>query len=229
MKSIHAKTIASIAFLAGLFAVFVPIVHAQMLGYPSSTPSNEDIQSQQQDEQVGKKLVDQLNNRQITCQKLTDEDYEKIGEYYMGQSIGDVARHTQVDKHMQAMMGEQGEEQMHVVLGKRSSGCQPDATPSRSGTSFTPMMWMMGGGGNPMMGFSGWNNMMGGWGGFGIFGWLFMLIFWALIILGIIAIIRYLSTTGKKESRSPLDILKERYAKGEMSKEAFEEMKKDLS
>lgn len=72
--------------------------------------------------------------------------------------------------------------------------------------------------------------MMGGWAGFGILGWLSMFIFWALLILGVIALIRYLGSSGKRsgEGKSPLDILERRYARGEISKKEFEEMKKDL-
>ena len=82
-----------------------------------------------------------------------------------------------------------------------------------------PMMWMMGGGGNPMMG------------GFGLLGWIPMLIFWALLILGVVALFRYLGGSGRSgdKGRSPLDILKERYAKGEIDKKEFEQMKKDIT
>lgn len=68
--------------------------------------------------------------------------------------------------------------------------------------------------------------------GFGFFGPIFMILFWAIVILGIIAIVRWSmgqsrSTDAGKE-KTPLDILKERYAKGEIDKKEFEERKKNL-
>jgi len=78
-----------------------------------------------------------------------------------------------------------------------------------------------------MMGY-GWNNMMGGWGGFGL-GWVFMILFWTLIILGVVALVRYLGgQQNADKDKTPLDILKERYAKGEIDKKEFEGKKKDL-
>jgi putative membrane protein len=82
-----------------------------------------------------------------------------------------------------------------------------------------------------MMGL-GWSNMTGSWGGFSLLGWLVMFLFWLLVVLGVVALIRCLSRSeleGKnKKEKTPLDILKERYASGEISKEEFEEKKKDL-
>jgi len=68
-----------------------------------------------------------------------------------------------------------------------------------------------------------------GW-GMGGFGWLFMVVFWGLVIVGIVFLIRAVlgsEKTGEK-TETAIDVLKKRYARGEISKEEFEEKKKDL-
>ena len=62
------------------------------------------------------------------------------------------------------------------------------------------------------------------------FGWVFMIFFWLLLILGIVYVIRIAMTGAKKETSgdTALDILKKRYAKGEITKEEFEKIKDDL-
>jgi putative membrane protein len=71
-----------------------------------------------------------------------------------------------------------------------------------------------------------------GWGmGFGWgMGWLFFILFWVLILLGIVYLIKLISRDGRArtEEETPLDILRRRYAKGEISKEDFEKMREDL-
>ncbi len=71
------------------------------------------------------------------------------------------------------------------------------------------------------------------WGGdFGMgFGWIFMLLFWGLIIIGVIAIIKSLSgksSAGENSRESAEEILEKRFAGGEISAEKFEESIKVL-
>lgn len=75
-----------------------------------------------------------------------------------------------------------------------------------------------------------------GWGPGNIMGWfgggIMMIVFWVLLIGLIVWIVRQVD--GKHAHRSDahsqaLDILKERYAKGEISKEEFESKKKDIA
>jgi putative membrane protein len=68
-----------------------------------------------------------------------------------------------------------------------------------------------------------------GWGmGFG--GGIFMILFWILVIIGVVILIKFVVGVRKhdEEHESPLDVLKKRYARGEINKEEFEEKKKDL-
>lgn len=71
--------------------------------------------------------------------------------------------------------------------------------------------------------------------GYGMgWGWsLIMIAFWIAVIIGIIFLIRWIvvSTDKGRQSRqedSALEILKRRYARGEINKEEFENKKKDL-
>ncbi|PWB56478.1 MAG: hypothetical protein C3F06_01240 [Candidatus Methanoperedenaceae archaeon] len=57
--------------------------------------------------------------------------------------------------------------------------------------------------------------------------WILGLIFWVLVIIGLALLIKYL-WEGKRGEESALEILKKKYARGEISKEEFEEKKKDL-
>jgi putative membrane protein len=65
-------------------------------------------------------------------------------------------------------------------------------------------------------------------------GWLFMFVFWILVIalvtLGIAYLVRQLTEGRRRQwkEESALDILKKRYAKGEITKEEFEKIRDDI-
>jgi putative membrane protein len=67
------------------------------------------------------------------------------------------------------------------------------------------------------------------WWGWGIGMMAMMFLFWALVIVGLIVGIRWLLGQGKAtRSDSALEILRQRYARGEINKEEFESKKKVL-
>lgn len=70
-----------------------------------------------------------------------------------------------------------------------------------------------------------------GYGMMGSGGMFLGLIFWIIIIVGVYLLIKYLIEQNKvrsSEEKSAMDIAKERYAKGEITEEEFEEIKKRL-
>ena len=93
------------------------------------------------------------------------------------------------------------------------------------------------GSGNP---YCGWHygcgmgpGMMGNW-GMGWFGMILMMVFWILVIIGLVFLIKWLiqttssGNTDRRTGPKAIDILEERYARGEISKEEFETIKQDL-
>jgi putative membrane protein len=67
-----------------------------------------------------------------------------------------------------------------------------------------------------------------------IFGGIWMVLFWGFIIALFVWGIRTLAKRDEPSSKriertDPLDVAKTRYAKGEISREEFEQIKKDLS
>lgn len=86
-------------------------------------------------------------------------------------------------------------------------------------------------------GYGGWHMGPGmmGWGyGMGWLGMILMAAFWIAVIVGIVLLIRWLVVSTGAGSRrvssedTSLEILKRRYAQGDINREEFQEKKKDL-
>ena len=224
---------------------------SEVEGMGSGTIVNDDHTAREEVE--GREVWKRLQGKEIRCEELTVEDYEALGEYFMGRMMG--SSHAFMNQMMTARLGEEGEEQMHEVMGRRMSGCDASAAFPSEGADFMPMMNMMlgmyGGQGAGMMGsgrppfdqvqtkggsgpWSGTNNnsfsMMGFGYPMGFGGGLFMVLWWVLVIVALVALVRWLvgQWKGGSEKSRALDILKERYAKGEITKEEFERMKRDI-
>ena len=77
------------------------------------------------------------------------------------------------------------------------------------------------------------NDMMNGFGnnGYGHGSWIFMFLMMLLVVALIIFLVRYFSRTNSTQETQEhaIELLKKRYAKGEIDKKQFEEIKKDIS
>ena len=125
---------------------FAQSANAQMMGgFSNSTADWEEVvEHTTREEQEGKELWDKLQAKEVACENLNDEQYGVLGEYFMGQIAGN--SHAAMNAMMIQAHGEDGEEQIHIAMGKRLSGCDTSAAfPAGSG-GWMPMMNRMGGG-----------------------------------------------------------------------------------
>ncbi|MFA5800437.1 MAG: SHOCT domain-containing protein [Candidatus Peribacteraceae bacterium] len=230
------RSLPAILFIGILLAS--PVVSAQTGG---DVPGDNHTA---REEAEGRSIWEKLQSKETACSDLSDEEFGSLGEFFMGRMMGNA--HETMNNRMTRMMGEEGEKDMHIVMGKRMSGCEADAPFPRSfaqGGMMSMMTAMMG---NGMMGgwspqaVSGWqsgyvpdtmSSMMGYGFGFMPFGFLFMILWWVLLIVGIVALMRWLlsSTKGTQGDRkTALDILRERYARGEIDEKEFADRKHHL-
>src|SRR3989344_4392478 len=159
----------------------------------------------------------QLIDSGIGCDKLTDEQLESIGDYYMEQMHPGEAHEI-----MDNMMGGEGSEslkQVHINMAKRLY-CNEN---------FYIGYGMMGSGRlTNMMG----RGMMGSYpasydySNYGYWNIFLILLFAAVFFLTVWIIYRF--GIKKTASETPLNILRVRFARGEITKKVFEEKKKDL-
>lgn len=221
----------STIIIATVFIFYSGTAYAQMMGGFSNSGADWDEVAEHtlREEKEGQEIWGRFQNREIACADINDEQFGVLGEYFMGTMAGDY--HTAMNVMMIQRLGEEGEEQMHITMGKRMSGCDTSSQYPQ-GFNFMPMM----GGWSSPSGFNNNTNNSMMWGfnnpmGFGWFGGIFMLLFWILIIAGIVVLIKWLVSQShgtQGQGKTSIDILKERYAKGEINKEEFDKMRKDL-
>ncbi len=99
--------------------------------WSSNEQTSSEKAAQLQEEADGKALYDQLQGKQVTCADLGDSDFELIGEYVMGQRLGD--NHASMNDRIKSMMGDANEEQMHIFLGRSQTGCTDGSSGSLPG------------------------------------------------------------------------------------------------
>ena len=88
--------------------------------------------------------------------------------------------------------------------------------------STVPALADPGSNGNDTFGHMMWGGAHGWWGGLG------MILFWGLIIAVAVFVFRMLTSNRVGETRDAIDILKERYARGEIDEDEFRRRKQEL-
>ena len=174
----------------------------------------------QQEINTAKSLIDS----KTSCKSLSDSQLEIMGEYYMEQ-MHPGESHELMHQMMGLKEGSEDEEQFHINMAK-AIYCGEENVFGSGGMMSGGMMGMMMGGnmGYGMMG----NNPFG----YGYGYWSFWNIIWSLFWIGLIILVIWLiyKFIIKREGlhETPIVILKKRFAKGEINKKQFEEMKKEI-
>ncbi len=173
---------------------------------------------------------------EVDCNAVDDSLWEEVGEALMGVMHPDPKEHALMDE----MMGGEGSDSLraaHILMGRRYAGCG-------DGSMGDGMMGMMGGmmmsGG--MMGRGAAASGMMESGGYGagemsggnmmgfpfMGGWLGMALVWIIVGAGFVWLIQRARGAQRSSAADPLTTLKQRYARGEISAEEFEQMKKNI-
>ena len=131
---------------------------------------------------------------------------------------GQATTHDQMDAMMDAMHGAGTSDRMHQAMGPAGEQLMEQCAAMMGGG-------MMDGG---MMGMMMGGGMMDG-GTMGVT--LFVLLPWLLLVVGVVAMVVWLFQRGGSASqalatgpRAALDIARERYARGEISREEYEQL-----
>jgi putative membrane protein len=219
----------AILIFALSLSVLIFLFAQKMMAFSNNTSTQSDDGHTAREEAEGKEIWNKFQSGELKCEDLSDENFGVLGEYFMGQMTGD--SHKAMNNMMIAVLGEEDEEEMHVAMGKRMSNCEPNTAMSQNIIN-GGMMQMMSNWSNSSILNNNFANPMSMMNfGFAPFGWVFMIFFWALLIIGIVVLTKWILSQNKIESekdKTALDILKERYAKGDINKKEFQEKKKDL-
>ena len=110
-----------------------------MMGSSNTTPSSQQVAQIKQEEAEGQKLLFAVQSNAKSCKDLSQDNFEKIGDYVMRQRVGSSEKHAVVDAEMEQMMGKDQNVQMHISLGENATKCSSSNTTPSNGAGM-PMM-----------------------------------------------------------------------------------------
>jgi uncharacterized membrane protein len=194
-----------------------------------------------QEERQGLQILSELESGKLKCGEASASDFELVGEYAMGRMFGSPNQHEAMNQMMSRMMGPRGEESVHEAMGRRFSGCGGGQLPAGFGQMMGAVnaMGMMGdgmmGGASQSESSGGTGSMMGGYGygsssnasdndfdGPSAVAMVGMM----AVLIGAVALALFL--LARRQPSGPLDTLKRRFAKGELTAEEYQERRRLL-
>ena len=187
-----------VSLAIGALMLIPGLAAAQGMMGGNSTPetaSSQVVADVAKEEAEGKDLWTKLQDKTVTCDKLTEGDFDLLGEYFLGLMMGS-ATHATMNTTMTSRMGETAESQMHVTMGQRFSGCEPNAvvsTEAQQGFGILAQM-MSGGSLSSNTDASSWSTMMNGTNGTGLmtYSWFISILVVVLVLLGIVALWKFI-------------------------------------
>ncbi len=192
-----------------------------------------------QEEQAGSRVLGELESGKLRCAEVSGSDFDHVGEYVMGRMFGSPRAHEAMNNMMSTMMGPGSEQQMHEAMGRRFAGCGGGRLPASFGRMMGAVnaMGMMGGG---MMGGFGSGGRAGGPGGMMGGFWsggegndssdgpsAAVMIAMLVVLLVVMAAVLGWSVLRLRRG-APAEILKRRYAAGELNSEEYRELRDGL-
>jgi len=183
-------------------------------------------------ERQGAELLQRVEAGKQTCQRLSPDQFDAIGEYVMGRMVGSPARHKAMDQQIRSRSGASGEAQAHNFMGRRFAGCATGNTP----VAFGAMMGMMGmysganGGGMPNGndGANGFGPGMMGRSSSRNDGWSATNTVLAILLAAALVALAAWRPWRRASPKTPLDLLRDRYARGEIDTADYEQRRHAL-
>lgn len=116
------KYFTGVAAFIAVFAVSFSLAYAHMSDLLDATETGEPPLTQEQEVARGQMLYEKVRAKETSCADVRDVDFELMGEYFMSQNMP-MAEHDMMNERLEAMMGHEGEEMVHVNIGRHGSNC----------------------------------------------------------------------------------------------------------
>lgn len=184
MKKYFTGVLAFSAMFAMSFSLSFSFANAH-----GAAPEGKMEMTHEQEVAQGGMLYQKMQSKEMSCAQATDEDFELLGEYFMEQNMP-MAGHDMMNDKLKAMMGDEGEEMVHMNIGKHGSKCDESGEAMEMMGDHDMNMNGMGMGHNDYVSYSP----------------LHASLLWIFALIGLFSIIKVIVARAQKKSSAPAAI-----------------------